>query len=428
MRVRVLFVLLHLLGSAAPGHAEVLVRWTQADVPPPQTLGVPVLVVPAGNPATVRQALTQGYRVYLEIDAGALATFAPPAQGLSAVVVKGKATSAQLAALRRRLAPLNARVLTLDERGKWPHIRSNWVTRNKDVLQVAGRSAQPWIESNAALIRIMAAEQPPDPALLTYQWTPVTVSDADEGPALEDYLVAIAEAGSFGADLVLPLHDRFQRRLLLGDPEARRDWSELRRSLDFYAANLPRRYKPIANIGVVARAPMASFEVMNLLARHNLPFEVIPPSQLAQRAAAPLKLLIVLEAPDATQTKALAAFERTGGMVRVTNDVPDPNRFALEMRQLLGRDTRVVDIWNGITVVAAPFADPDGTAVLLSLLNYAHQPLPVQLRVPGKFSAVRYQSPDEALVLLPHENTPTHTEFVVPALRAGARIFLTRQP
>ena len=64
-------------------------------------------------------------------------------------------------------------------------------------------------------------------------------------------------------------------------------------------------------------------------------------------------------------------------------EVPDANRFALEMRgPLLGRDTRVVDISNGIAVIAAPYADPDGTTVLLSLLNYAHQPLPVQLRVP----------------------------------------------
>ena len=227
---------------------------------------------------------------------------------------------------------------------------------------------------------------------------------------------------------MLPLHERFQRRLLLGQPEARRDWNELRRSIEFYGANLPSRYKPIANIGVVTSAPMAQFEVMNLLARHNLPFEVIPPSQLARRAVPPLKLLIVLDAPDDTQTKALAEFERKGGIVRVTKGVPDPNRFALEMRQVLGRDTRVVDIWNGITVVAAPYADPDGTTVLLSLLNYAHQPLPVQLRVPGKFLEVHYESPLEGPVLLPHENTAAHTEFVVPNLRAGARIFLTRRP
>ena len=218
MPLLVLVALLHLIGIATLGHAEVLIRWTQPDVPTPQTLGVPVLVVPAGNPATVRHALTQGYRVYVELDAAALATFIPPTQGLAGVVVKGNATPTQLAALGRRLAPLNARVLTLDERGKWPHIRSNWVTKNNDVLPVAGRSAQPWIESNAALIRIIAAEHADVPPFLTYQWTPVTVSDADEGPALEDYLVAVAEAGSFGANLVLPLHDRFQRRLLLGQP------------------------------------------------------------------------------------------------------------------------------------------------------------------------------------------------------------------
>ena len=57
--------------------------------------------------------------------------------------------------------------------------------------------------------------------MLTYPWTPSTLSETDEGPALENYLLAIAEAGSFGADLVLPLHERFGRRLLLGQPQAR---------------------------------------------------------------------------------------------------------------------------------------------------------------------------------------------------------------
>ena len=47
---------------------------------------------PGANPATVRHALTQGYRVYVELDAAALATFVPPTQGLAGVVVKGNAT------------------------------------------------------------------------------------------------------------------------------------------------------------------------------------------------------------------------------------------------------------------------------------------------------------------------------------------------
>jgi len=343
-------------------------------------------------------------------------------------VVRGNATNVQLAAVRRRLGLLDGRLLTLDERGKWPHIRSNWVTKNNEVLQVTGRSAQPWLENNAALMRIAATERLPQPRLLTYTWTPITASEIDEGPALENYLVAIAEAGSFGEDLLLPLHERFQRQLVMGAPQARRDWSEIRRYLEFYADNLPRQYRPVASIGVVTDAPARWFEIMNLLARHNLPFELISPAQLARHAGGPLKLLIVLDEPGAPEKKALAAFERQGGMVQVVKEAKDPNRFALEMRRLLGPERRVVDIWNGITVIAAPYQAPDASSVLLTVLNYAHQPLPVQLRVPGVFSEVFYESPEEPGALVPQEHREGHTEFVLPALRVGARVFLRRGP
>lgn len=91
-------------------------------------------------------------------------------------------------------------------------------------------------------------------------------------------------------------------------------------------------------------------------------------------------------------------------------------QFALDVRRLLGRDNRVVDIWNGITIVAAPYQEPGGTGVLLTIVNYAHQALPVQLRVQGTFSRVHYESPDEPPALLPHERRDSHTEFLVPAV------------
>ena len=68
---------------------------------------------------------------------------------------------------------------------------------------------------------------------------------------------------------------------------------------------------------------------------------------------------------------------------RMAKGPVDPNAFALEVRQLLGRERRVVDIWNGITVLAAPYEEPKGRARVLTVLNYAHQPLPVQMRVRG---------------------------------------------
>jgi hypothetical protein len=414
-RVCPFLCVVHLLAFAGISRAEVLVRWTLDAVPPPQVLRIPAVVVPAKNSGLVREALAQGYRVYLEVDADGLSQLTLPSAG-----------AAEVSALEQRLAPLNARVVTVDERGKWPHIRSNWVTKNNDVLQVAGRSAQPWIESNAALIRIAQAAKPDRIPVLTYQWTPLIPSADDEGPALENYLVAIAEAAGFGADLVLPLDEGFQRRLLLGNPDARRDWAEIRRSLEFYADNLTARYKPLKNIVVVTSAPMIWFELMNLLARHNLPFEVMAPAQPAARAAAPPRLAIVADEGEQGSDPTVSEWARKGTVVKRVKEVGDPNKFALQMRQLLGRDHRVIDIWNGITVLAAPYTEPGGTNVLLTMVNYAHQRLPVQLRVAGTFAQVQYESPDEPAMLLPHEHREGHTEFVVPALRVGGRLFLTR--
>jgi hypothetical protein len=430
-----------LFSSRASVQAEILIRWDQSQVPSPQSLGISTLVVPAQDSDAVRSAFAQGYRLYLEVDASALSTFAPPTPALAGVIVTGTATPLALRQFRQRLVPRGIRVIAAETGGKWPHIRSNWVTRvpqggpratsqpsarTNDVLQVTGRSAQPWIENNAALLRIINASHPDSTPMLTYSWTPITLSEMDEGPRLENYLVGIAEAGTFGADLLLPLHARFQQRLLLGQPQARAEWDEIRRYLEFYSWNLPGRYRPMANIGVVTAKPTQWFEVMNLLMRHNLPFELIAPARLSKRALDRLRLLIVLDEPDRAQHDVLAEFSRTGGVFKVVNGPVDPNRFALEMRQLLGRDHRVIDIWNGITVLTSPRAEPNGTGALLTVLNYAHQPLPVQLRIAGTYAQVQYESPEEEATLLPHQHRDGYTEFVLPALRIGGRVFLTR--
>jgi hypothetical protein len=334
------------------------------------------------------------------------------------------------------------------------------VTRRGEVLQVSSPSAQPWIENNAALLRL------PDrgaTSILTYPWQPVTLADVDGGPALENYLVAIAEAGSFGGNLLLPLAAEFQRSLSLAEPQARILWNEIRRHAGFYAWDLPGSYAPVANIAVATADPAAWFEVMNLLARHNLPFAILSPADLGNRDLSRFALLLAMEPLDAAQREALAQFAGKGGtvvidrpagsfppeaaavpggvltaasagrvtytlgagrVVEVRQAITDPNAFALEVRQLLGRDRRAIDIWNGLTVLTALYAHPDGKSLLVTALNYAHQPLPVQIRVRGTYAVVRYESPDEPLALLPCEHRDGGTEFTLPALRVGARVFL----
>lgn len=458
---RYLLLLLLLTWPCATLRAEVLVRWDLDQVPSRESLGISALLIPVSKPAVVQQAVAQGYRVYLYGDAASLSEAATLAKSVSGVVVRGDASGQQLDQLRRRLRSPGVRVLSVDERGTWPRVRLNSVTMRDDVLQVSSRTAQPWVDSNAFLVRIAAASRDDKPLLLSYAWEPITVADTHQGPALEDYLVAIAEAGSFGSDLVLPLHEGFQRSLLLGKPAARAEWQQIRRYLDFYSWDLPRRYRRISNIGVVTADPMNWVEVLRLLTRHNLPFEVLPPDRLQGGNLEGFALTIVLDPLKEAQIQQLSAFARKGGTVvlngpaqgfkwedaapLVKNDhqtgyrvgegrvlqlvdaIGDPDEFAKEMREVLGPDGRVVDVWNGITVLIAPYQDPMGDTVLVTALNYAHEAQPIQLRVRGAFSLVYYESPESEPALLPFRQRDGHTEFVLPDLRIGGRVFLSHE-
>jgi hypothetical protein len=154
------------------------------------------------------------------------------------------------------------------------------------------------------------------------------------------------------------------------------------------------------------------------------------PGELTPATLASLDLLIVLEALDAGAAERVRDFAAAGkGRVVERAEVPtDPNTFALEMRQLLGAERRMVDVWNGITVLVAPYVAEASGGVVLTLVNYAAQPLPIQLRVRGAFPQVQYEAPGQPAVLVPFEVRNGGTEFVLPALRVGARVFLGRTP
>lgn len=461
---------------AVPGaaDAEILVRWDRPRVPAVDALGVRSLVVPAGTPA-VAAAIEAGYRVYIETGSRGLGTLTVPADVVG-VIVSADASAAQVSTLRRRLAIATAgtpprTVRVLEQRATWPHIRSNWVTSRNGVLQIASSTAQPWLANNFALVRAAKTATPGETPLLTYAWEPRLPSGADVEPSLHDYLVAIGEAGSAGADLVLPIHERLQDRLLLASPEARAWLTRMRAAIDFYAWDLS-GYRHTADVGVLVNGdPMRWFEVLNLLSRHNLPFEPVRLADVATRDLAAFRLLVVLDEPAPAQVDALHAFAKAGGIVvlaglpgtrpwqsgepasrtegrtawtissapgdaspltpgqivELAEPVADPNAFALDMRALLGDDGRTIQIWNGITVLAQ-HASTDGRAItLLTLLNYAEQPVEVQLRLPGTFSAIHVESPGQgAPALLPFRQRGDHVEFVLPALGPGARVFLTR--
>ena len=159
-----------LTGVSTGASAEILVRWDQERIPSPAALRIATVVMPATATAAIGQAIGQGYRVLLEVPAAALPGFKVPHRGVAGVLVTGNPTAAALRLIARQIDTPGARVAVVDERGKWPHIRTNWVTRNNDVLVVTNRSSQPWIENNAALLRIVRAARPDRPAPISYPW------------------------------------------------------------------------------------------------------------------------------------------------------------------------------------------------------------------------------------------------------------------
>jgi hypothetical protein len=461
LRFRLLALVLLLTWPAAVARAEVLVRWDLDQVPSPASLGITTVLIPASRPAAVQDALARGYRVYLDVEAAAFADVPAPLAPVAGLVVRGEASPQQIDDLLQRLRAPGARVRRIDGRGLWPEVRLHQVALRNNVLQVSSRSAQPWLDSNAVFTRIAAAESHGDaPLLLAPAWEPVTQSDTDRGPGVEAYLVAIAESGSFGNDLVLPLHAAFERRLLLGDPEARTAWQQIRAYLEFYAWELPQRYRRVPNVGVIAADAMGSIEVLRLLTRHNLPFELVTPDALNTEGLRRFAAIVALDPLKEAQVSPLAAFANGGGtivlngppggrqwqgatqlaksarhvtyrvgegrVVELAEPVTDPDEFALDLRNIIGPERRVVDVWNGITVLVSPYEDGVSGAMLVTLVDYAHGSQAVQVRVKGAFTRAQYESPESEPVLLPVRLHNGFTEFVVPAQRVGGRVFLTR--
>lgn len=414
-----------MLATVPFARAETLVRWTIDRVPSPDALGIRTIVVPLERPEVIDAAARMGYLVLVEVDAEALATTAVPAAARGGVIVRGPLTDEQRRAIGAALPDPAARILTL-EHGVWPHVRLNAVSSNKGVLQVAGRTSQPWLEHNGALVAIAGLRQEPT-SLLTYEWVPLTVADEDAGPGTEQYLVAIADAGSTGASLLLPLHERLQEALLQGHPEARRTWSAIRDAMAFYAWELPRRYTRVADVTVVAADPMAAMSALDMLGRHNIAFDLAAPEVL--RADRLPDAVVVLDEPAPALADALATHEKAGHLViRSDGPIVDPNVFAMDVRNRLGRDRRTLDIWNGITVLVTAWRDAADGAMMLELVNYAGEPRPVQLRVRGTYAAAYLESPSQEAMLIPFTQRDGTAELVVPDLHVGTRVFLTPVP
>ncbi|MGH9504701.1 MAG: hypothetical protein ACRD20_17755 [Terriglobales bacterium] len=461
-----LLTLVCLLAST-PGWGRVLLRWNQPSIPAAATLGFKDVVVSWDAEALIRNARTQGYRVYAEVPAGKAAGMARSAgrSDLAGIVLNpGDSQPGQVAEdlTQLRAAFPGVSVLVLDPKAKQPQMKGQLVVKRDGILQVTSPTAQPWIDSNLALIRLDQAFRPAQTPLYEFAWDLSDPQQQETGPSPGDYALAVAEAGAFRADLILDLYPSLLDGLSRHDPAARTVLNQIKRYLAFISGD-KNAGAPEANVGVITDSYQKAYEPLNLFARHNIPFAVLRPSDLKPESLERFALVVLFATPDEPTTTAIADFASKGGTVVVVaahgtyswqsgpavsqgenslayatgqgriielkGSVIDPETFAQDIRRLLeedrNKDKLAIGLWNALTVVAVPYRIRGSGDEIVELVNYAEEPISVQVQVKGSFSSIRYETPDRVCCdsLTPVQRG-AFTEFVIPSLRIAARVHL----
>lgn len=454
------------------------IKWTQPTIPPAQLLGVSGLVVgeSPNQDSLAKTAREQGYAVYVETTVAKAKSAAADSEreGLAGVIVKtsesestfghaGKPNPGESAddlarSLRAAYPRLSVRLLKTG--GKQPRLRGTLVVNRNGVIGVSSPTRQPWIDSNVALIRFEQAYGPGERPIYDFTWELMDAAEQQYGPPAEDYELAVAEAGAFHADVILPLESTLQEDLTHRKPQAWKKWTEIKRYIQFYSHATGEESLPVvSNIGVYTTDYDSSYEATNLMARHNIPYRIMSPRELTAGENYALALMIVfsplnsaeIEAVDQFATRggtavlvgqqggfpwhALAPLQRTpesvtyragkGKVVEISGPIIDPEPFAQDIWRLLADSDREMSLWNALTVLGVTYGDSAQAGTNLDLVNYSTEPIRVQVRLKGEFSRVRNETPEAGCCTSLKVNVRDgFTEFIVPRLRIGAVLHL----
>lgn len=439
-------------------------RWNEAALPPANSLGVNEIVIAweRGAPTTLlATARKQGYRVYVETPlnratSAAEACAEKSCQGIILNFLESERAEGEKCIASLRSAYPKLRVLVLSPAGKQPKMRGSLIIKRDSVLEVSSPTAQPWIDTNLALIKIEQRARRSQIPLYTFSW-------ADQGPqtnlTADDYSLAVAEAGAFGADLVLQLDEHLQDGLNKRDSGAWALWNQVRSTLRFSGDASTGGLEPAANVAVIVDELDTSNEVANLLSRHNIPFQVFIAADLKTEELKGFDIVIEFAKPDAEaaeriknlatggatviavdahgkyswqSSQAVQQNEHTtsypvgnGKVLELAEPVSDPETFAQDIRRLLGKRNALLSLWNGLTTIAVPYKDRGARVTRLELVNYAGEPVRLQVQVKGTFTTIRYETPEHGCcVSLEPTGRDGFTEFVIPEIRIAGRVRL----
>jgi hypothetical protein len=200
--------------------------------------------------------------------------------------------------------------------------------------------------------------------------------------------LAMAEAFAYGADAVLKIDTSDQARA-----------TAMQTFLD---GLLPADLPPIADLGLVDDGSAVTGEVMNLLTRRNLLYEIV------KMPSTRFRLNIAI-----------------GSREYPAGDAADPSAFALKVRRQLGDDQRALRLYGSEVVIGR--LTGDARRIRLQLINYGGREIEgLRVRLRGAFSSGDANVEGAGSVRLQdHIVDDGFTEFTLTRLGVYAALDLT---
>jgi hypothetical protein len=452
----------------APASAKVFFRVAATPLPPADRTGIQdvVLAWPLQDSSAIAQLHSQGYRVWLQCESKDIGDAINTAERsmVSGVIIANAANSSPSSLSQEILSTMvahkNTAFRVLISGGKQPQMKGRLVVERNGVLQVSSPSTQPWLDTNLAMVRLAQAIYPDAvPTIYDFRWENTEAPAGAWKPDVEDFALAIAEADADRADVIIDFPASLQKALNEDDPQAWGLWKKVAAYMEFSLHAPTAKAKPVAGTGVIVDDLRASYEPVNLMARHNLAFEAIRPSALTPARLGAWNSLVVFSSLSRESAAMVRDFATKGGIaifvnphdqyswhstasvrkeahsttytigageiVELGEPVIDPESFARDIRRLIGRERSAIALWNSLTTLVAGYHEEGSRETMLYLVNYADQPDNVQVQVKGHFTQVRWESPEvPCCASLPFVERDGFTEFTIPSLRITARVHL----
>jgi hypothetical protein len=197
-------------------------------------------------------------------------------------------------------------------KGDWPGTKI--AAPGESERTVSGPTGEPWIDSNGWKIALATAQHPGNSV-----W--VEAVPAEPRLHLESYVAGLADAAANGGRWVIQLDDRLALGIAAGNATALAVWKRLMTSARFFADWRWEGMQPVSLVGVISsfsgENEFLSQEILNLLARANQQYRVIPTGGANAAALAGLWAAIYADqgAPAAELRATLTEFAEAGGLL-----------------------------------------------------------------------------------------------------------------